>query len=127
MGIDTSMKVLVVDDFATIRKIIKNVCKKIGFTDIDTAENGKMALSKLEQGDFGLVISDWNMPVMTGIELLEAVRKHPDLKDTPFLMVTAEAEKEKVVRAISAGVSNYIVKPFTPEVLQQKLEAVFKD
>lgn len=118
------IKVLVVDDFPTMRRIIKNLLKQLGFENIEEAENGEDAYRKLKSGDFGLVVSDWNMPVMEGIELLKKVRSDPQLKDIPFLMVTAEAEKEKVIEAIKAGVDNYIVKPFTGEVLKEKLEKI---
>lgn len=118
------LRVLVVDDFPTMRRIVKNLLKQLGFENIDEAENGEDALRKLKGGDYGLVVSDWNMPVMEGIELLKNVRNDPHLKDIPFLMVTAEAEKEKVIEAIKAGVDNYIVKPFTGEVLKEKLEKI---
>ena len=124
--IDTSLKVLVVDDMSTMRRIVKNVLKQIGFSDMVEAENGQDALNKLKaMGDVGLVVSDWNMPVMQGIDLLRAVRADPDLKHLPFLMVTAEAQKENIVEAVQAGVSNYVVKPFTAEALQGKLEKIF--
>ena len=103
---------------------MRNLLKQIGFESIDEAENGEDALRKLKGGDYGLVVSDWNMPIMEGIELLKRVRSDPHLKDIPFLMVTAEAEKEKVIEAIKAGVDNYIVKPFTGEVLKEKLEKI---
>lgn len=125
--IDTGMKVLVVDDMSTMRRIVKNVLRQIGFSDIVEAENGQDALTKLRAGGFGLVVSDWNMPVMQGIELLRAIRADPDLKTLPFLMVTAEAQKENLIEAVQAGVSNYVVKPFTAEVLQGKLEKVFSN
>lgn len=118
------IKVLVVDDFPTMRRIVKNLLKQLGFENIDEAENGEEALKKLKSGDYGLVVSDWNMPVMEGLELLKHLRNDPQLKDIPFLMVTAEAEKEKVIEAIKAGVDNYIVKPFTGEVLKEKLEKI---
>ncbi|MHB1645749.1 MAG: chemotaxis response regulator CheY [bacterium] len=127
MALDLSMKILVVDDFSTMRRIIKNILKQIGFTDIDEAENGQVALSKINDNNYDLVVSDWNMPEMTGIELLKAVRANEAIKDTPFLMVTAEAKKENVVEAVKAGVNNYIVKPFTAEVLQEKIEKIFPD
>lgn len=123
--IDTGMKVLVVDDMSTMRRIVKNVLRQIGFSDIMEAENGQDALTKLKAGGFGLVVSDWNMPVMLGIELLRAVRADAELKTLPFLMVTAEAQKENLIEAVQAGVSNYVVKPFTAEVLQGKLEKIF--
>ncbi len=124
MEVNTKIRVLVVDDFPTMRRIVKNLLKQIGFENIDEAENGEDALRKLKGGDYGLVVSDWNMPVMEGIELLRNVRSNPQLKEIPFLMVTAEAEKEKVIEAIKAGVDNYIVKPFTGEVLKEKLEKI---
>ncbi len=122
---DLKMKVLLVDDFSTMRRIIKNLLKEVGFTDIDEAENGNTALEKLKGGDFDFVISDWNMPVMTGIDLLRAVRADGSLKDMPFLMVTAEAKQENIVEALQAGVSNYIVKPFTSKTLQEKIDKIF--
>jgi len=125
MALDTSIKVLVVDDFATMRRIIKNLLKQLGFTTMDEAEDGMKALQKLKSEHFDLVISDWNMPNMTGIELLQAVRADDGLKKTPFLMVTAEADKENVLLAIKMGVNNYIVKPFTADVLQEKLTKIF--
>ena len=123
--IDTGMKVLVVDDMSTMRRIVKNVLRQIGFSDIMEAENGQDALTKLKAGGFGLVVSDWNMPVMQGIDLLRAIRADAELKTLPFLMVTAEAQKENLIEAVQAGVSNYVVKPFTAEVLQGKLEKIF--
>lgn len=125
--IDTSLKVLVVDDMSTMRRIVKNVLKQIGFTDLVEAENGQDALNKLKAGDSGIgfIVSDWNMPVMQGIDLLRAVRADADLKHLPFLMVTAEAQKENIIEAVQAGVSNYVVKPFTAEALQVKLEKIF--
>jgi two-component system chemotaxis response regulator CheY len=121
---DFKIRVLVVDDFPTMRRIVKNILKQIGFENIDEAENGKDAFKKLKSGDYGLVVSDWNMPVMDGLEFLKNIRNDSQLKDIPFLMVTAEAEKEKVIEAIKAGVDNYIVKPFTGEVLKEKLEKI---
>ncbi|BCB96450.1 two-component system response regulator [Dissulfurispira thermophila] len=119
------IKVLVVDDFPTMRRIVKNLLKQIGFENIDEAEDGAQALNKLRSGNYGLVVSDWNMPNMEGIDLLRNVRQEAEpLKNIPFLMVTAEAEKEKVIEAIKAGVDNYIVKPFTAEVLKEKLEKI---
>jgi two-component system chemotaxis response regulator CheY len=119
------IKVLVVDDFPTMRRIVKNLLKQIGFENIDEAEDGMQALNKLKSGNYGLVVSDWNMPNMEGIDLLKNIRQEAEpLKNIPFLMVTAEAEKEKVIEAIKAGVDNYIVKPFTAEVLKEKLEKI---
>jgi two-component system chemotaxis response regulator CheY len=121
---DFKVKVLVVDDFPTMRRIVKNLLKQLGYENIDEAEDGVAALAKLKNGGYGLVVSDWNMPNMEGIDLLRAVRAEPVVKDIPFLMVTAEAEKEKVIEAIKAGVDNYVVKPFTAEVLKEKLEKI---
>lgn len=119
------VKVLVVDDFPTMRRIVKNLLKQIGFENIDEAEDGVQALNKLKSGNYGLIVSDWNMPNMEGIDLLRNIRQEAEpLKNIPFLMVTAEAEKEKVIEAIKAGVDNYIVKPFTAEVLKEKLEKI---
>ena len=121
---DLNMTVLIVDDFATMRRIIKGVLKELGFKNVIEAENGKVALAKLEKENVGLIISDWNMPEMQGIDFLKAVRSTPKFKDLPFIMVTAEGQKQNVVEAVKAGVTNYIVKPFTPETLKKKLEAV---
>ena len=125
MAIDTSMKVLVVDDFATMRRIVKGVLKQLGFNNIVEAEDGTTAMDALKKEKVGLIVSDWNMPKMTGLDLLKAVRSDEDLKDTPFIMVTAEGQKENVIEAVKAGVSNYIVKPFTPETFSEKLQKVF--
>jgi len=123
--LDLSLKVLVVDDFSTMRRIIKNLLKQIGYTDIEEAEDGAQALSKLQNGGFGLVVSEGNVPNMDGLDMLKAVRQDPGIKDMPVLMVTAEAEKEKVITAIQAGVNNYVVKPFTGEILKEKLDKIF--
>ncbi len=125
MAIDTSIKVLVVDDFATMRRIVKGVLKQLGFKDIIEADDGTSALNELKKQKVGLIVSDWNMPKMTGLELLKKVRADEELKSIPFVMVTAEGQKENVIEAVKAGVSNYIVKPFTPETLSEKLEKVF--
>ncbi len=122
---DGNMKILVVDDFGTMRKIIKNLLKELGYTNVDEAEDGAMALAKLKEGGFNFVITDWNMPNMPGIELLKAIRVTEGIKDMPILMVTAEAEKEKVVAAVQAKVNNYVVKPFTAAVLKEKIDAIF--
>jgi len=124
MQLNLKVRVLVVDDFPTMRRIVRNLLRQLGFENVDEAENGEDALKKLRSAEYGLVVSDWNMPVMEGIELLKNVRSDPQLKDIPFLMVTAEAEKEKVIEAIKSGVDNYIVKPFTGEVLKEKLEKI---
>ncbi|MBI3603494.1 MAG: chemotaxis response regulator CheY [Nitrospirae bacterium] len=120
------MKIMVVDDMSTMRRIVKNILKQLGFANLDEAENGQEALAKLKADKFGFVVSDWNMPVMSGIELLRAIRADGDLKDIPVLMVTAEAQKENIVEAAQAGVSNYVVKPFTAETLQEKMNKIFK-
>jgi two-component system, chemotaxis family, chemotaxis protein CheY len=121
---DRKIKILVVDDFSTMRRIVKNLLKQIGYENIEEAEDGQQAFSKLKDEKYQFVVSDWNMPNMTGIELLKSVRSDPDLKDLPFLMITAEAEKEKVVEAIKAGVNNYIIKPFTAEILKEKMNKI---
>jgi two-component system chemotaxis response regulator CheY len=126
MPADPNMKILVVDDMSTMRRIVKNIMKQLGFANVEEAENGQDALDKLKADTFGFVISDWNMPVMTGIQLLRAIRADEKLKAVPVLMVTAEAQKENLIEAIQAGVSNYIVKPFTAEVLQEKMNKIFK-
>lgn len=120
-----NITILVVDDFATMRRIVKGVLKKLGFKNIIEAENSKTALSKLKKEDVGLVISDWNMPEMTGLELLKAVKTEEKFKDLPFIMLTAEGQKDCVIEAVKAGVTNFIVKPFTPDTLKEKLNAVF--
>jgi two-component system, chemotaxis family, chemotaxis protein CheY len=125
MAIDTSINVLIVDDFATMRRIIKGVLKQLGFNNLIEAEDGEIALKELRKEKVGLIVSDWNMPNMTGLELLKAVRADSSLKNIPFLMVTAEGQKENVIQAVQAGVSNYIVKPFTPETFNAKLEKIF--
>ncbi|WP_300675275.1 chemotaxis response regulator CheY [Desulfoluna sp.] len=117
----TSLKILVVDDFATMRRIMKNILKQLGYTNITEADDGTTALEELKRGSFDLIISDWNMPKMTGLDLLKVVRSDPDYKDIPFLMVTAEAQKQNVIEAVQAGVSNYVVKPFTAEAIADKL------
>ncbi|MEA3359341.1 MAG: chemotaxis response regulator CheY [Thermodesulfobacteriota bacterium] len=122
---DVNMKVLIVDDFATMRRIVKNILRQLGFTDISEADDGKTALQALKKEKFDLILSDWNMPEMPGIELLKAVRSDDELKDIPFLMVTAEADKGNIVEAVKLGVSNYVVKPFTAETISEKLEKIF--
>ena len=122
---DTSMKVLVVDDFATMRRIVKNILNQLGFKNIIEADDGSTALEALKQEHVGLIISDWNMPKMTGLELLKAVRAHPDYATTPFIMVTAEAQQENIIQAVKAKVSQYIVKPFTAETLGEKIDKIF--
>jgi len=119
------IKILVVDDAPMIRRIMKNLLREIGFTNIEEAEDGKVALQKLKSGKFDFVITDWNMPNLTGIELVQEMRKDPKLKNIPVMMVTAEAKKENIILALKSGVNNYIVKPFTPENVKSKIEAIF--
>jgi two-component system chemotaxis response regulator CheY len=120
------MKILVVDDFSTMRRIIKNLLKDLGFTNIQEADDGTTALPMLVRGDFDFVVTDWNMPRMQGIDLLRAIRADENLKYLPVLMVTAEAKKEQIVAAAQAGVNGYVVKPFTAATLKEKLEKIFQ-
>jgi two-component system chemotaxis response regulator CheY len=124
MSIDRSINVLIVDDYKTMLRIIRNLLKQINFNNVEEASDGTEALQKLRSGQFGLVISDWNMEPMTGLQLLQEVRADARLKPTPFIMVTAESKAENIVAAKDAGVSNYIVKPFNAETLQSKIEKV---
>ncbi len=126
MAVDPNMRILVVDDMVTMRRIVKNILKQLGFANTDEAENGQEALQKLRADTYGFVVSDWNMPVMTGIDMLRAIRADEKLKATPVLMVTAEAQQSNLIEAVQAGVSNYIVKPFTAETLQEKIAKIFK-
>lgn len=123
---DQKMRFLIVDDFQTMRRIVRNILRQLGFENFDEAEDGEQAYVKLKGGGFDFVISDWNMPNVDGITLLKRVRSDPALKDMPFLMVTAEAEKDKVIEAIRSGVSNYVVKPFTAEVLKEKMDRILE-
>jgi len=127
MAVDYAMPVLVVDDYNTMVRIIRNLLRQLGFETIDEASDGTAALAKMRQRRYGLVISDWNMQPMTGYDLLREVRCDPELADTPFIMVTAESKTENVIAAKKAGVSNYIVKPFNAQTLRNKIEAVFPD
>jgi two-component system, chemotaxis family, chemotaxis protein CheY len=127
MAVDLSMSVLVVDDYNTMIRIIRNLLKQLGFENIDDASDGSAALSKMRTKKYGLVISDWNMEPMTGFDLLKEVRGDPNLAMTPFIMVTAESKTENVIAAKKAGVNNYIVKPFNAATLKTKIEAVFPD
>jgi len=127
MAVDLSIPVLVVDDYNTMIRIIRNLLRQLGFTDVDEANDGSAALTKMRKRRYGLVISDWNMEPMTGYDLLQEVRSDPELYDTPFIMVTAESKTENVIAARKAGVSNYIVKPFNAHTLKNKIEAVFPD
>jgi two-component system chemotaxis response regulator CheY len=124
MSIDKSMNVLIVDDYKTMLRIIRNLLKQIDFNNVDEATDGAEALTKLRASQYGLVISDWNMQPMTGLQLLQEVRSDSRLKATPFIMITAESKMENVVAAKQAGVSNYIVKPFNAETLREKIEKV---
>jgi two-component system chemotaxis response regulator CheY len=121
---DKNIKILIVDDFATMRKVIRNILKQIGYENIVEAEDGVLGLKVLKSQKIDFIICDWNMPNMTGLELLKAVRADSDISSTPFLMVTAEALQENVVAAVKAGVSNYIVKPFTAEILNEKITKI---
>jgi two-component system chemotaxis response regulator CheY len=120
------MKILVVDDFSTMRRIIKNLLKDLGFSNIQEADDGSTALPMLQQGDFDFVVTDWNMPGMQGIDLLRNIRSDDNLKHLPVLMVTAEAKKEQIVAAAQAGVNGYVVKPFTAATLKEKLDKIFE-
>ncbi len=124
MAVDPNMPILIVDDYKTMLRIIRNLLRQLNFTNIEEATDGSMALRKLREKSFSLVISDWNMEPMTGLQLLKEVRADTKLKDLPFIMITAEAKTENVVMAKKAGVSNYIVKPFNPETLKGKLTTV---
>jgi two-component system, chemotaxis family, chemotaxis protein CheY len=124
MSLDTTMPVLIVDDYQTMIRIIRNLLKQLGFEDVDDALDGGEAIQKMRQRRYGLVISDWNMEPMTGYDLLKSVRADDSLRETPFIMVTAESKTDNVVAAKRAGVSNYIVKPFNAQTLRSKIEAV---
>jgi two-component system chemotaxis response regulator CheY len=127
MALDPSMPVLVVDDYSTMVRIIRNLLGQLGFADVDDARDGQSALAKMHSRRYGLVISDWNMEPMTGYDLLRQVRADPGLGEIPFIMVTAESKTENVIAAKKAGVNNYIVKPFNAQTLKAKIEAVFSD
>lgn len=127
MAVDHTMPVLIVDDYNTMVRIIRNLLKQLGFVEIDDASDGSAALAKMRSRKYGLVISDWNMEPMTGFDLLRQVRGDAELTDTPFIMVTAESKTENVIAAKKAGVSNYIVKPFNAQTLKSKIEAVFPE
>ncbi len=124
--VQKAMKILIVDDFPTMRRIIKNLLKDLGFENVDEAEDGAMALEKLRNGNFDFVVSDWNMPNMDGLEMLKAIRADPDLGKLPVLMVTAEAKKENIIAAAQAGANGYVVKPFTAATLEEKLNKIFE-
>ncbi len=127
MAVDLSMPILVVDDYNTMIRIIRNLLRQLGFEDVDDASDGSSALTKLRNKHYGLIISDWNMEPMTGYELLKQVRSDPHLTRMPFIMVTAESKTENVIAAKQAGVNNYIVKPFNADTLKTKIDAVFAE
>lgn len=124
-ALDKNMKVLVVDDFSTMRRIVKNLLRDLGFTNIQEADDGSTALPMLQAGEFDFVVTDWNMPGMQGIDLLKAIRADAKLAHIPVLLITAEAKKEQIVMAAQAGVNGYIVKPFTAATLKEKLDKIF--
>jgi len=123
---DPKIKFLVVDDFSTMRRIVRNLLKELGFANVDEAEDGVIALQKLQGGGFDFVVSDWNMPNMDGLTLLQTIRAADNLKHLPVLMITAEAKKENIIAAAQAGASGYIVKPFTSATLSEKLQKIFE-
>ena len=123
---DPKMRFLVVDDFSTMRRIVRNLLKELGYTNVDEAEDGAIALQKLQGGGFEFVVTDWNMPNMDGLTLLQNIRANPSLKHLPVLMITVEAKKENIIAAAQAGASGYIVKPFTAATLSEKLEKIFE-
>jgi len=127
MSAHVEMPILIVDDYKTMIRIIRNLLKQLGFEDVDEAADGTEALTKMREKKYGLVISDWNMEPMTGYELLKVVRGEPGLTKTPFIMVTAESKTENVIAAKKAGVNNYIVKPFNAQTLKSKIDAVFTE
>ena len=124
--VQKNIKILVVDDFPTMRRIIRNLLKDLGFENVDEAEDGQMGLDKIRNGSFDLIVSDWNMPNMDGLTMLQQIRADPNLSSLPVLMVTAEAKKENIVAAAKAGASGYVVKPFTAAVLEEKLNKIFE-
>ncbi|MCH1920566.1 MULTISPECIES: chemotaxis response regulator CheY [Shewanella] len=123
---DKNMKILIVDDFSTMRRIIKNLLRDLGFNNTQEADDGSTALPMLQKGDFDFVVTDWNMPGMQGIDLLKAIRADEHLKNIPVLMVTAEAKREQIIAAAQAGVNGYVVKPFTAATLKEKLDKIFE-
>ncbi|MDX1800060.1 MAG: chemotaxis response regulator CheY [Marinobacter sp.] len=123
---DKNMKILIVDDFSTMRRIIKNLLRDLGFTNTDEADDGNSALPMLKSGKYDFLVTDWNMPGMSGFDLLKAVRADDSLKTLPVLMVTAEAKRDQIVAAAQAGVNGYVVKPFTAAVLKEKIEKIFE-
>lgn len=126
VALDKNMKILIVDDFSTMRRIIKNLLRDLGFTNTHEADDGVTALPMLRSGDFAFLVTDWNMPGMTGINLLKEVRADPKLVGLPVLMVTAEAKRDQIIEAAQAGVNGYVVKPFTAQVLKEKIDKIFE-
>jgi two-component system, chemotaxis family, chemotaxis protein CheY len=126
VALDKNMKILIVDDFSTMRRIIKNLLRDLGFTNTHEADDGVTALPMLRSGDFAFLVTDWNMPGMTGINLLKEVRADPKLAALPVLMVTAEAKRDQIIEAAQAGVNGYVVKPFTAQVLKEKIDKIFE-
>jgi len=126
MVLNKNMKILVVDDFSTMRRIIKNLLTELGFSNVDEADSGSTALPKLKGGGFDFLITDWNMPGMQGIDLLKTVRADPELSQLPVLLVTAEAKKDQIIEAAQAGVNGYIVKPFNAATLKEKIDKIFE-
>ena len=120
------MKILVVDDFATMRRIVKNLLGELGFRNLEEADDGKTALPRLQEGGIDFLVTDWNMPGMSGLDLVKAVRADPNLKNTPVLMVTAEAKKTQIIEAAKAGINGYVVKPFTAGTLDPKIGKIFE-
>ncbi len=125
MGFDPNMRVLVVDDFSTMRRIVRNILRQLGFNNVVEADDGSTAWDVINREKIDFIVSDWNMPNMTGIELLRKVRASESYSETPFLMVTAEAQQENILEAVQAKVSNYIVKPFTADTMKQKIDKIF--
>lgn len=126
MHIDTNLKILVVDDFSTMRKIVKDLLNELGFSHYDEADDGETAWPMIQSGQYDFIVSDWNMPKISGVELLKKVRAHPDLKKTPFLLITAEAKRSQIIEAAEAGVDGYIVKPFTAATLYESIHQILK-
>ncbi len=126
VALDKNMKILIVDDFSTMRRIIKNLLRDLGFTNTAEADDGQTALPMMQSTHFDFVVTDWNMPGMTGIDLLRAMRADARLATVPVLMVTAEAKREQIIEAAQAGVNGYVVKPFTAQVLKEKIEKIFE-
>ncbi|MBK5205774.1 MAG: chemotaxis response regulator CheY [Polaromonas sp.] len=124
--VDKSIKILIVDDFPTMRRIIRNLLKELEFVNVDEAEDGAVGLEKVRSGNYGFVVSDWNMPNMDGLAMLQAIRADPSLAKLPVLMVTAEAKKENIIAAAQAGANGYVVKPFTAITLEEKITKIFE-